>query len=149
MKSTASLLSTLVFSILALTSVASNEFLIYKTAENFVIDGNLTEWQNTPSTEVFLNHANGTQGTSSAKAQMLWDNNNLYIAFTVTDSDVTSNYTSADDPLYNNDDLVEMFFDFDGSGTNYLELGVNATGVKYDFNIIVLEPWVADFGVQI
>ena len=38
--------------------------------------------------------------------------------------------------LFDNDDLVEMLFDFNGSGTNYLEFGVSAIGVNYDYYII-------------
>lgn len=136
MKMNIQLLITALLNLLLGNSFANNEFSIYKTTQSITIDGNLSEWQTVPYTDVFLNHENGNAGISSAQAQMLWDNNNLYIAFTVTDTDVSANFVNQDDPLYSNDDLVEMFFDFDGSGNYYLELGVNAKGVNYDFNII-------------
>jgi hypothetical protein len=114
---------------------SNDTFNIIKTNQIVTIDGNLSEWSAIPSTNSFLDHQTGVQGTASAFAQMMWDDNNLYLAFTVTDSDITANYLNQDDKVFDNDDLVEMFFDFDGSGTNYLELGVSATGVNYDYNI--------------
>lgn len=115
---------------------SNDNFIIQKTNATITIDGDLSEWASVPASTSFANHETGAQGTAVVSAKMLWDDNNLYIAFTVTDNDVTANYTTQDDNLFDNDDLVEMFFDFDGSGTNYLELGVSATGVNYDFNII-------------
>ena len=125
----------LIFTSTLLADVNDN-FKIVKTSKTVTIDGNLSEWGSIPNTAVFTNHKNGSQAKSSVFSQMMWDNNNLYIAFTVTDSDITANYLNQDTTVFDNDDLVEMFFDFDGSGTNYLELGVSAIGVNYDYNII-------------
>lgn len=125
---------------LAITTVSladsNDNYTIIKTAQTITIDGDLSEWSSIPATNSFSNHQTGAQGIAGAFAQMAWDDNNLYIAFTVTDADITANYVLQDANVFDNDDLVEMFFDFDGSGTNYLELGVSATGVNYDFNII-------------
>lgn len=118
------------------STLANGTYVINKTSSTITIDGNLSEWANVPATGAFTNHETGAAGTASATAKLLWDDTNLYLAFEVTDNDVTANYVNQDDNLFDNDDLVEMFFDFDGSGTNYLELGVSATGVNYDFNII-------------
>tara|TARA_B110000211_G_C14081399_1_gene554681 strand:+ start:1032 stop:1793 length:762 start_codon:yes stop_codon:yes gene_type:complete len=114
---------------------SNDNFNIVKTNQTVTIDGNLNEWGAIPKTSSFSNHSTGAKGTAGVFAQMMWDDNNLYIAFTVTDSDITANHVNQDDNLFDNDDLVEMFFDFDGTGKNYLELGVSATGVNYDFNI--------------
>jgi len=111
-------------------------YIIVKSNQIITIDGKLDEWNDIPVTSGFTNHVTGEKGTVHAFAQMVWDNQNLYIAFTVTDLDITATCLTKDANVFLSDDLVEMFFDFDGSGTNYLELGVSATGVNYDSNII-------------
>lgn len=118
------------------TPFQAQTYTIEKTNQTVTIDGNLSEWANIPPTPSFLNHETSAQGAAGAFAKLMWDDNNLYIAFTVTDADITANYVNHDATVFDNDDLVEMFFDFDGSGTHYLELGVSATGVAYDYNII-------------
>lgn len=123
------------FTSLVLANTNDN-YIIVKSNQTITIDGDLSDWSNIPTTSNFTNHVTGKKGTASTFAQMTWDNHNLYIAFKVTDSDITANYITKDANVFLNDDLVEMFFDFDGSGMNYLELGVSATGVNYDFNII-------------
>jgi hypothetical protein len=115
---------------------SNDNFHIVKTSQTVTIDGDLSEWNLIPTTASFTNHQTGAQGAAGAFAQMMWDDNNLYLAFTVTDADITANYLNQDDKVFDNDDLIEMFFDFDGSETNYLELGVSATGVNYDYNIM-------------
>ena len=67
-----------------------------------------------PNKAIFTNHKNRSQAKSSVFSQIMWDNNNLYIAFTVTDSDIIANYLNQDTAVFDNDDLVEIFFDFDG-----------------------------------
>lgn len=128
--------SFLSFNIISATPFLAKSYTIDKTSQSVTIDGDLSEWSNIQATPSFLNHETSAQGTAGAYAKLMWDANNLYIAFSVTDADITANYVNNDANIFDNDDLVEMFFDFDGSGTNYLELGVSATGVYYDFNII-------------
>jgi len=77
---------------------------------------------------------------SKAEVGLMYDDTNLYVAFKVKDSDVTSNYTDTnkrDQTLWSGgekkaSDVVEMFLDPDGDGVNYLELQVAPTGALFD-----------------
>ena len=65
-------------------------------------------------------------------ARLLWDNDNLYVAYECEDSDVTAIYTKHDDPTYK-DDAVEIFVAPPGVKNLYLGMEMNARGVLYDY----------------
>lgn len=109
-------------------------YYIKKVTTAPTIDGNITEWDGVPSVP-FTVHTDGSVGSTSGTAQVVWDDDAVYFAFSISDTDVKSNYTDQDDNLFNNDDLVEIFLDFDGDGRNYLELGVSAANVNYDMMV--------------
>lgn len=123
----------LLFCLLSLFTQADSgdTYHVKKVVSAPVIDGQLTEWSDV--TEVnFTVHTDGSTGSTSGTAQVVWDDDAIYFAFSISDTDVKSNYTDQDDNLFNNDDLVEIFLDFDGDQKNYLELGVSAANVNYD-----------------
>lgn len=110
-------------------------YTIYKTGA-LVIDGNLSDWGSIPFTPDFVIHNTSAAALRNTKAKMLWDNNNLYVAFQVTDQDMKGSLVAHDASIFNSDDLIEVFLDFDGNGTNYIELGVSVINTSYDFIII-------------
>jgi len=71
---------------------------------------------------------------------MAYDSINIYIEFIVQDSLIESHQTKRDSKIFNTDDCVEIFLDFDGDGKNYLEFGANPNGVFYDYHIICPKP---------
>ena len=72
------------------------------------------------------------QGAESvADAKVLWDDKNLYVAFTMEDKDVWTTMTKADDKLWTQE-AVEMFIDAAGDGKNYVELQTNPKGATFD-----------------
>jgi hypothetical protein len=62
---------------------------------------------------------------------MTWDEQNLYVFVSVTDTDVFSPYKNHDDPLWKQD-AVEMFIDADGNRQGYVELQVNPNNATFD-----------------
>jgi hypothetical protein len=66
-----------------------------------------------------------------ASAKMTWDEQNLYVFVTVTDTDVVSEYTKHDDSLWKADD-IEVFIDADGNRRGYVELQVNPNNATFD-----------------
>jgi len=109
------------------------EYTVKRANERIVIDGKLDEraWKNASFTENFVIFHNGANSTYETKAQMLWDNDNLYVAFTVEDTDVWATMKNHDDQLWN-EETVEIFIDPDGNGSNYLDLKVNPLGTTLD-----------------
>ena len=113
---------------------SNDSYSIQKVTTPPVIDGNVSDWQGIP-TMTFSVHNTGTAGTASGVAQAVWDDNAIYFSFAIQDSDVRATLTNQDDPLFNSDDLVEIFLDFDGDGQHYVELGISAADVNYDMTV--------------
>lgn len=102
-----------------------------------LLDGKLDEavWRSAPSTRNFVIHNTGEHGPITTSAKLLYDDAYLYIGFTTTDADIYARYTSASEPLFFRDDLVEIFIDPLGTGKNYLEFGVSANATRYSLII--------------
>ncbi len=60
-----------------------------------------------------------------------WDDAALYVAASLPDADLWSEYTAQDDPLYRQE-AFEFFVAASGEGTRYLEYQVSARGVTFD-----------------
>lgn len=60
-----------------------------------------------------------------------WDDAALYVAASLPDADLWSDYLAQDDPLYKQE-AFEFFVSASGEGTRYLEYQVSARGVSFD-----------------
>ncbi|MBP5407230.1 carbohydrate-binding family 9-like protein [bacterium] len=60
------------------------------------------------------------------------DDRYLYVGFIAKDNDIYAGLQNNDDPLYDHDDVVEIFIDPTGRATPYFEMQVSAGGVKFD-----------------
>jgi hypothetical protein len=114
-------------------------YYIQHTSANVSIDGDLSEWTNIAETPNFVENygivPSDINKRNTVKAKMMWDDNNLYIAYTVSDKELLSTVLTQDGTIFNSDDIAEMIFDFDGAGAPYLEMGVSASNVNYDYAI--------------
>ena len=113
---------------------SNDKYTIEKTSSPPIIDGDLSEWNNISAVS-FSVHNTGLEGTTSGTAKAVWTNDAVFFAFSIKDVDVMNTYFSKDDPLYNNDDLIEIFLDFDGDGKDYVELGVSAANINYELTV--------------
>lgn len=109
------------------------EYSINFVSATMHIDGVLNEeaWNKSATTEDFEINIDGTKPAFLSSAQMLWDNVNIYIAFTIEDNDIWSVKRTHDEKLWQ-DEAAEIFIDPDGDGFNYLELEVNCLGTVFD-----------------
>lgn len=112
----------------------TDTYLVHKVGSSPIIDGELSDWEGVSAVS-FTVHTDGSAGSTSGIGKAVWDSEAIYFAFEINDSDVKSNYTDQDDNLFNNDDLIEIFLDFDGDQKHYLELGVSAGNVNYDMTV--------------
>jgi hypothetical protein len=107
--------------------------LVAPRASSVRVDGRLDEpaWERAASTAPFVNTVEGTPADLRAKARVLWDDRNLYVAFEVDDTFLRSTLTGRDAHLWEQD-AVEIMIDPDGDGRNYYELQVAPTGEVFD-----------------
>jgi hypothetical protein len=122
-------------------------YMVERAATAIVIDGHLDEfaWQATAQINGFdrILHSYN-QVLYSTRARMLWDDENLYVAFVCQDPNMWATYENEDDPLWE-EEVVEVFIDPDGDGRNCLELEVNPHNTVVDLNIVQLRPsWKAN-----
>ncbi len=108
------------------------EYTVLRTPGGITVDGKLNEpgWKSAPFTQPFVIYHNGETPKQATRAQMLWDDTFLYIAFTMEDRDVwaaTKKWYVGDKCLCL-EEVAEVFIDPDGDGLNYLEAEINPYG---------------------
>lgn len=104
-----------------------------RASGRITIDGKLEEsdWANAARTAAFVNTRTGGGAPFEASARMLWDDDNLYVAFEVSDDFVKNTIRERDGHLWEQD-AVEVFLDPGSDGRNYFELQVSPTGQIFD-----------------
>ena len=97
------------------------------------IDGRLDEadWSRARRTARFVDTVTGADASFAATARVLWDDDNLYVAFDVADDHLRSTLAERDAHLWEQD-AVEIMVDPGGDGRNYFELQVSPTGQVFD-----------------
>lgn len=108
---------------------------VHRASSPIVIDGKLDDKAWASATVAELTHTWDSQTGLKHKtaARLLWDDNNLYVAFDLEDSDITAQFTQRDDPTYR-DDAAEIFVNPRPSQTTaYIGLEMNARAVFYDY----------------
>lgn len=100
-----------------------------------VIDGNLDEvaWSHAQSvTFTMAWMPKGKQAPPrQTKARLLWDDEYLYFAAEMEDTDVFADVTAQDGPLWTND-VFELFFKPSRDKHGYYEFEINAANAKFD-----------------
>jgi hypothetical protein len=97
------------------------------------IDGMATEpgWSSAATSPELITADGSPDPVGKATARMTWDEQNLYLFVSITDTDVFSPYKQHDEPLWKAD-CVEMFIDADGNRSGYVELQVNPNNATFD-----------------
>ena len=73
--------------------------------------------------------------------RVLWDEQNLYVAFDCTDKDIFSTGKLQHDEDIYAEDVVEVFLDGKGDGRQYVEIEVGPTGVNLDMmHLLTADP---------
>lgn len=116
--------------------VALPEYVVPKAAKAPVIDGKLDDeiWKRAPEA-VLVGSFDGRPTTKKTTVRLLWDDENLYVAFWAEDGDAWGTFRKKDDPIYN-EDACEIFIDADGDGATYNELQVSPHNVNFDASFV-------------
>lgn len=113
-------------------------YVAYHANDKITIDGCLDEaaWQKAPLTERF--HDISGEGFPvpqyNTQAQLLWDEDYLYVGARMEEPNVWANLTVRDTVVYYDPDF-EIFIDPTGDAHNYYELEFNASGVLFDLSL--------------
>jgi len=124
------------------TAFAPFEYVCRRAAGPIKIDGRLDEasWADTDWTEVF----GDIEGPSKpaprfrTRAQMLWDDEYLYIGAYLEEPHVWATLTARDSIIFQDNDF-EVFIDPDGDTHDYYELEINALNTVWD--LLLVKPY--------
>lgn len=83
-----------------------------------------TVWREIKAVDLVNNDGTKLSKEYSTKAQICWDNENLYIRFNCNDSYIWATMKESVQPLWE-EEVVEVFIDPDKDGKNYVEVEVN------------------------
>lgn len=105
-------------------------YTAYRAAGPITPDGVLDEqsWAQAPRSPRFADLVNGEATVHDTRAAVLWDDENLYVAYWIEEPDVRATLTERDALLYLEND-VELFI---AGADSYYELEVNALGNIYE-----------------
>jgi hypothetical protein len=105
-------------------------YTAYRTRDSIRIDGRLDEpaWRHAPQSPRFVDILTGAPAQHDTRASVIWDDQNLYVAFRIQEPQVHAKYTNHNDPIYYDND-VELFI---GGRDGYYEFEVNAFNTAYE-----------------
>ena len=120
----------------------SNEiahYTAYRVGEPVRIDGKLDErvWQLAPTSPRFVDILTGKPALYDTRAMVVWDDENLYLAYRIEEPRVHAKYTNHNDPIYYDNDVEFFIAGRDG----YYEFEVNAFNTVYEVFFIWEEAY--------
>jgi hypothetical protein len=111
----------------------SAEYVVHRARSPIQIDGVLAEpaWDRAEKAGPFVRSLDGKPCTASTEARLLWDDDNLYVAFLSQDPDVSGAFFKDDEKLYTSN-VVEIFLNPSGDLSRYAEIEVAPTNALFD-----------------
>ncbi len=105
-------------------------YTAFRTDERIQIDGRLTEsvWERAPRSPRFVDILTGARTIHDTHAMVVWDDDNLYLAYRIEEPFVHAKYTNHNDPIYYDND-VEFFI---AGKDAYYEFEINAFNTCYE-----------------
>jgi len=105
-------------------------YTAFQTSKPINVDGALNEptWAVAPRSPQFIDIISGRSPIHDTRARVLWDDDNLYVAFQVEEPFLHAKYTNHNDPIYYDND-VEFFI---AGPDAYYELEVNGFNTCYE-----------------
>lgn len=106
------------------------DYVCLRTETPIIIDGDLNKqaWRRATRSPRFVDMVTGDPGFFDTRSALLWDEQNLYVAFWVEEPFVEAQLTARDSLIFNEND-IELFID---GGDCYYEFEINALGTIYE-----------------
>jgi len=114
------------------------EYVVHRAATPIVIDGVLAEsaWDRAEKAGPFVRSLDGKPCTAATEARLLWDDENLYVAFLSEDPNVAGAFFKDDEKLYTSN-VVEIFLNPSGEALRgYDEIEVAPTNALFDASFV-------------
>jgi hypothetical protein len=117
-------------------------YVAYRASAPLQIDGKLDEadWDKAEWTEDFVDIEGPVKPAPRfrTRAKLLWDDNYLYFAVEMEESDLWATLTERDSVIYQDND-IELFIDPEGTTHRYMELEINQHGTPWD--LLLVKPY--------
>lgn len=112
-----------------------------RAPEKLLIDGSIDHdaWRRTEWSEPFGRMDTGDLSGPATRVALLWDDEYLYAAWNVEDTDIRGRASTHHEQVYVKDDDVEIFVQGVGG---YYEFGVNPINTVYEWRWTWVEPLV-------
>lgn len=119
--------------LLAACKRTSGDYAVHRARGPIQIDGVLAEsaWDGAERAGPFVRSIDGKAAAAATEARLLWDDDNLYVAFLAADTNVAGEFFKDDEKLYTSN-VVEIFLDPSGDGSHYDEIEVAPTNALFD-----------------
>ncbi len=106
------------------------DYLAHKISESIVIDGNIEKdiWEKATWSKRFVDIVSGKSGLFNTQVAILWNDENLFIAFKIEEPFLEAHLTERDSIVFLEND-IEVFID---GGDCYYELELNAQNTIYE-----------------
>jgi hypothetical protein len=119
--------------LLAACTRSGGDYVVHRASGTVTIDGVLAEpaWDRAPVAGPFVRSLDGKPASASTTARLLWDDDNLYVAFQAEDTNVSGRFFKDDEPLYTSN-VVEIFLNPSGDSSRYDEIEVAPTNALFD-----------------
>jgi hypothetical protein len=114
-------------------SRAGGDYVVHRVTSPISIDGLLAEpaWDKAQVAGPFVRSMDGKRASAATEARLLWDDDNLYVAFQCEDTNVSSTFFKDDEKLYTSN-VVEIFLNPSGDSSRYDEIEVAPTNALFD-----------------
>jgi hypothetical protein len=108
-------------------------YVVHRASGPIAIDGVLAEasWDKAEKAGPFVRSLDGKPATAATEARLLWDDDNLYVAFLCEDANAASPFFGDDEKLYTSN-VVELFLNPSGDDSRYDEIEVAPTNALFD-----------------
>lgn len=109
------------------------EYVVHRTRGPIQIDGVLAEptWDAAEKAGPFVRSLDGKHASAATEARLLWDDENLYVAFLAEDANVSGAFFKDDEKLYTSN-VVEIFLNPSRDSSRYDEIEVAPTNALFD-----------------
>src|SRR5207245_7015288 len=109
------------------------EYVVQRSNGPIAIDGVLAEaaWDRAERAGPFVRSLDGKPCTAQTVARLLWDDDNLYLAFQAEDPDISTPFTRDDEALYTSN-VVEIFVNPSGDLRRYDEIELAPSNALFD-----------------
>jgi hypothetical protein len=107
--------------------------VVHRARGPIAIDGVLSEssWDRADRAGPFVRSLDGRPCAEQTLARLLWDDENLYVAFQVQDANIATPYLRDDQPLYQSN-VVEIFINPSGDLARYDEIELAPSNALFD-----------------